>query len=150
MTKYEILPNQKQDREKAIAMIKKAGNLARRISRDYIAASKKCLDFSGKSTRIEFFNWIAGNIAILIAWTAIMTPLLEIKQPFIEQFLKVAAGTILGLYICFFAIAQIALTCRRLRDGGHSPWWVLIGLIPIPIFLLVPAYMVCFYGSESR
>lgn len=46
---------------------------------------------------------------------------------------------VLGLYYLFTLIPSLALTLRRLRDGGKNPWSILLSFIPFlgPLILLL-------------
>ena len=85
------------------------------------------IDFSGKATRTQFWLFVLFNFLVFLV--------LSIIFGFFGK-----AGQI-GYFLCELAILlpSFGIAARRLRDGGFSPWWLLIGLIPVIgwIFLLV-------------
>ncbi len=117
----------------------------------YIDFWKRAFDFSGRSTRpdywwvylinviistilvvgfvlIPFFSNVSHNPAILNDSTEIQKMILKYMSPIM----------IFGLIIL---IPQLSLQIRRLRDAGFHPAWVLlsyIGLVPVlAIFSLI-------------
>lgn len=99
----------------------------------YLDVLKKYATFDGRATRSEFWMFILINTLIMVI------PFLLIG------FLGAGTGepsdtvaTILGLWLIFviiYAIAvfipTLAVTTRRLHDGGNSGWWQLLNFVPL-------------------
>lgn len=76
-------------------------------------------DFAGKADRKQFWLWVL--------WSFIIFLVLSIVLSFFGK-----VGNII-YFLCQLAILLPALgiAARRLRDGGFSPWLLLLGLIPV-------------------
>ena len=90
----------------------------------YLNAMRRYFDFSGRSTRSQYwlftlFLLIIGIVAIVIDGAA---GLGRLSSGF---------GPVTALVLLIHLIPSWSLTVRRLHDIGRSGWWVLIGLIPI-------------------
>jgi uncharacterized membrane protein YhaH (DUF805 family) len=76
----------------------------------------KYVDFSGRATRSEYWFWqlflVVLCFVLVILSTAAHSPMVLLLG---------ALGLILP---------SLAVEARRLRDGGFSPWLLLISLIP--------------------
>jgi uncharacterized membrane protein YhaH (DUF805 family) len=88
----------------------------------YLVALKKYAEFRGRSCRREFWtfyltNIIAGNVLRLTG---------------------IAIGSNLPVMVFYLAIwlPLLAVSVRRVRDTGHSGWWVLV-----PFAILVFGFM---------
>ncbi len=77
------------------------------------------LDFAGKATRKQFWLFVLFNFLVFLV--------LSIILGFFGK-----AGDIL-YFVCQLAVLlpSLGIAARRLRDGGFSPWLLLIGLIPV-------------------
>jgi uncharacterized membrane protein YhaH (DUF805 family) len=74
--------------------------------------TRQYLDFSGKASRSEFW-WF-----ILFLFVA-------------NAVLGMVSHTIAYLFALATLLPYFAVGTRRLRDTGRSPWWWLIGLVPL-------------------
>lgn len=92
------------------------------------------VDFAGRATRTQFWLFVLFNIIVFF--------LLGIILSFFGD-----AGQIIG-YICQLAVLlpSLAIAARRLRDSGRSPWWLLIGLVPVIGFIV----LLIFYLLPSK
>ena len=86
----------------------------------------KYVDFSGRSSRSEFWWWTLFAIIGSVVFSV----------------LDALIGTVSILYLLFalaIFLPGLAVTVRRLHDVGRSGWWYFIGFIPIigTIVLLV-------------
>lgn len=110
-----------------------------KILKAYVSFWKHYLQFSGSSSRTEYWgaflcNWIIR--APFLIWGAI--GLLFMTH-------SVNTGLIIGLiYSALALIPSLALTARRYRDAGLSPWWM-IGTYLMPYLL----YFVAFHLPAS-
>ncbi len=85
------------------------------------------LDFSGKADRKQFW--------LYVLWAFIVFFVLGIVFSFFGK-----TGTaLLGLCELAVLLPSLGIAARRLRDGGFSPWLLLLSLIPFlgGIILLV-------------
>lgn len=71
------------------------------------------VNFSGRSTRSEFWFWFLWNFIFSIILSFIGLKFLSM------------------IYALATIIPEIAIGIRRLRDAGQSPWWFLIGFVPL-------------------
>lgn len=81
--------------------------------KEFIEGMRRYADFTGTSTRREFWMFvlvyfIADVIISLIDSTVLLT-----------------------IFWIVTIVPSVAITVRRLRDAGFSPWWAFIGLIPL-------------------
>ncbi len=85
------------------------------------------LDFAGKATRKQFWLWVL--------WSFIVFLVLSIVLGFFGK-----TGDII-YFLCSLAVLlpSLGIAARRLRDGGFSPWLLLLLLLPVigAIILLV-------------
>ena len=86
-------------------------------------------DFSGKATRKQFW------LFVLINWLVSLV-LGIVCGMFLKQQTTSIISAIYGLALL---LPSLGIAARRLRDGGFSPWLLLLGLIPFigPIILLI-------------
>jgi uncharacterized membrane protein YhaH (DUF805 family) len=103
-------------------------NMLMHMIKAYIKMFTNCYDFSGRSTRREF--WFAVLVTIL---TAIGLRRFYPYYPSILFYLR--------LYSIVLFVPITALTVRRLHDTGKSGWGIMLAGIPILGFLLL--YYVC-------
>ncbi|WP_020210783.1 DUF805 domain-containing protein [Gilvimarinus chinensis] len=83
----------------------------------YVQAFKQFADFNGRWNRTQYWMFFLINFLIAVA-VNIVAGILGI--------------TILAtLYALVLFIPSLSAAVRRMRDSGRSPWWVLVGLIPV-------------------
>ena len=77
------------------------------------------LDFAGKANRKQFWLFVLFNFLVFLV--------LSIVLGFLGK-----TGDIV-YFVCQLAVLlpSLGIAARRLRDGGFSPWLLLIGLIPV-------------------
>ncbi|MBO7190688.1 MAG: DUF805 domain-containing protein [Elusimicrobiaceae bacterium] len=80
---------------------------------------KHYIDFSGRATRTQFWMFVLFEIVVAI--------LLGIVLSFIGDIGAVIAK-ICGLALL---LPSLGIGARRLRDGGFSPWWLLLEFVPV-------------------
>ena len=87
---------------------------------NFVSCLKKCLDFSGRASRYEFWAFL------LVAFI-------------INLVLGLFSVTLASLFGLLMILPTVAVTIRRLRDVKRSPlhvlWWLLgpIGLIVLAV-----------------
>lgn len=92
--------------------------------------------FDARSTRRD---WWIGQVVLLLILTPASTVLRH--EYYIEKYttqestnpLLLLLSAVVAIYVI---ISEIALTARRLRDTGSSPWMMLMPLITIPATLI--------------
>lgn len=109
---------------------------------------KRYADFSGRSSRMEF--WMFILFQIIVSWVfsfvvnMIFPPAIPVYDPTNPEAAMAAIGSVYtsaGFLIpfLFFLIPGLAVAVRRLHDQDKSGWMILLGLIPLigAIILLV-------------
>ncbi len=76
-------------------------------------------DFTGKADRKQFWLFVLFNFLVFLV--------LSIVLGFLGK-----TGDVV-YFVCQLAVLlpSLGIAARRLRDGGFSPWLLLIGLIPV-------------------
>ena len=90
---------------------------------------RRYFDFSGRSTRAEFWWWILFTVIVVIALT-----LVDVSLGTYDH--ENDAGLLSGLFRLATLIPSLSLGARRLHDINRSGWWQLMWLIS---WLIVPA-----------
>jgi uncharacterized membrane protein YhaH (DUF805 family) len=88
----------------------------------YIDAMRRYVDFSGRSTRAQFWFYHLALVGIAVGTFIIDIMISGGREP---QPL-VSAVAVIGHYI-----PSLAIIVRRLHDSGSSGWLVLLCLIPV-------------------
>ena len=83
------------------------------------------IDFAGKADRKHFWLWVLFNFLVFLVLSLILGRLGQI-------------GSIL-YFVCQLAILlpSLGMAARRLRDGGFTPWLLLLMLLPIIGWLIL-------------
>ena len=98
------------------------------------------LDFGGKATRTQYWAYFGFNMLIYV--------LVLILSGIFGKMADALGMLVLGVYALFslaIFLPSLAIAARRLRDGGFTPWLLLIGLIPgiggliLLVLLLLPS-----------
>lgn len=86
----------------------------------YIDGWRRCVDFSGRSDRAQF--WLFHLFMVLFAFAGMV----------LDAGIDEAGGIMFTALITVpHYLPSLALFIRRLHDIDRSGWWVLIGFIPI-------------------
>lgn len=95
---------------------------------EYLLALQKYAEFSGRSTRREFWMFCLVHVIVTIG------------------LVMFAGRMVANLYGLLVFLPILGLSIRRLHDTGRSGWLVLLGLIPVvgQIILIV------FYLQPSK
>ena len=108
----------------------------------YKMAFTKYAEFSGRSTRNEYWWFVLCNILVTIALYSIVifAAIIDFAP------LAFIAGLMIFVYMFAAIIPSVAVLVRRLHDVGKSGWFYFITLIPLVggIVLLV------FLAKESE
>ena len=86
-------------------------------------------DFSGRSTRAEYWWWVLFAFLVAVVLTIVDNILGTNGE-------DGGTGLITGLWQLATLIPGLAVTVRRLHDINKSGWWLLLGLIS---WLIIPA-----------
>jgi len=105
---------------------------------NYMNAMRRYVDFSGRSSRSEFWFFVLFYFIIAIVATVIDAVVLGSQM---AQGVGILSGIVLLVHI----IPSIAVAIRRLHDTDRSGWWILIGLIP----LIGAIWLIVLYCMES-
>jgi len=89
--------------------------------------------FSGRSSRKEFWTFYLGNLLIVLTLSSL------IQSP---------ARTLLIVFALAVFVPTLAVMVRRLHDQGRRGWWVLLGFIPA-IGGLVVLVLMAFDGQPG-
>lgn len=103
--------------------------------KSYLDSWKRCFDYSGRTTRGQF--WIASGMHFLASFLWLLLALFLSyflgKQFQLELQQTAAIASRLGqLYGIGATLCSISMSTRRLRDAGYSPksfFWLLVPLI---------------------
>lgn len=116
---------------------------------DFVEAVKLGLrnyvNFNGRSSRGAYWWWVLAIIIISIA-TSILDMVL-FPSMLADLYGNGPINIIASLVLL---IPNIAVGVRRLHDGGHSGWWLLISFTIIGIFLLLFWYCQPGERKENR
>lgn len=82
--------------------------------------------FSGRSDRFEW--WVVSVISDLAAQLCLIFGLLSLHSDAAPRYLQ-AGGLFLGVVAALWT--SIAVSVRRMRDRGRSPWLLAAGLVPV-------------------
>ncbi|MEZ0170225.1 DUF805 domain-containing protein [Microvirga sp. TS319] len=96
----------------------------------------KFADFSGRSSRPEYWYFMLPVIVLMILASMLDSLLLD-------------GMSVLGLIVALAALVPtLSAGARRLHDTDRSGWWLLIGLVPF-IGALGLIYLCCQPGSPG-
>ena len=98
------------------------------------------VDFAGKATRTQYWAYAGFNFLVYMAIFILTAVLGQMSDT-----LAMLAGLLYMLFSLGIFLPSLAIAARRLRDGGFSPWLLLLGLIPfvggliLLVLLLLPS-----------
>ena len=106
----------------------------------YVDGLRRTFVFGGRSTRGQYWGFLAVNMAVLLALLAL---------GFIDMSAEPNYWVIpAAVYVIPAMLANLSNAVRRLRDTGISPFWVLIGWLgPPPAGLRSSC---CFYVRQNQ
>ncbi|AEM52535.1 DUF805 domain-containing protein [Stenotrophomonas maltophilia] len=120
-----------------------------------LAPLRRCLDFSGRSDRIEFWSFsllgllVAGLSYSLmnIGYWLIGTDLFDWE---LSRQLGILGQVLAIITVLVFLPPMLALAVRRLHDIDESGWYVVIAFIPLGVFVLFPVMLLPGSEEENR
>lgn len=83
----------------------------------------KYVTFSGRARRSEYWWFFLFQVVVSVVASLLDTALFRSGDS--------TTGPISILAALALLLPSLAVTVRRLHDGGRSGWWILIGLIPL-------------------
>jgi uncharacterized membrane protein YhaH (DUF805 family) len=86
-------------------------------------AFSKYVTFSGRSSRAAYWWWYLFTVIVVIAAAVVD--------------LIIGSQIVTVLVSLALFLPNLAVLVRRLHDGGHTGWWVLIGLLPLIGFIVL-------------
>lgn len=101
----------------------------------YLEVLKKYAVFNGRARRKEYWMFFLFNIII-----SIVLAFLDNALGFVSR--DGGTGLLGGIYSLILLIPGIAVTVRRLHDGGRSGWWLLIALVPCVGGIVLLVFMI--------
>jgi len=82
--------------------------------------------FSGRSDRFEW--WVVSVLSDLAAQLCLIFGLISLESESALRYLH-SSGWFLGVIVALWL--SIAVSVRRMRDRGRSPWLLFAGLVPV-------------------
>ena len=107
---------------------------------------QRYFDFSGRSTRAEYWWWVLFAFLVAVVLT-IVDKILGTNGEY------GGTGVITGLWGLATLIPGLAVTVRRLHDINKSGWWLLLGLLSwliIPFIVLLIWFTRPSYDEANR
>ena len=107
-----------------------------------IAGFTRCFDFSGRSSRPEFWYFMLLFIllytVVAVVDQFLVTSTVDIRELPLGHYIPMGmvdpnVGVLVLLYRPIMALPTTAVTIRRLHDVGKSGWWCLLWVLPIPV-----------------
>lgn len=92
-------------------------------------------NFSGLSTRSEFWYWVLFQFIISMIFNIIYQ--IVSHNPSAQNTIEILNF----ISILILIIPGTAVAARRLHDAGRSGWWLLISLIPLLNLVLIYFYI---------
>lgn len=89
----------------------------------YINAFKNYVNFSGRASRPAYWYFVLFHIIVVFV-LSLIDSLLGLGG-------EGSMGVLVSIYTLIALLPGIAITLRRLRDAGKSPWWILVGFVPL-------------------
>ena len=93
-------------------------------------------DFTGCATRKQFWFFVFWNWAVSTA-LSVATQLVSLTFDIFSETAAIVSAIICAGIMLLIALAliipSIAIQCRRFRDAGVSPWW----LLAVPIIMII-------------
>ena len=85
-------------------------------------------DFSGRATRTQFWMWVLWNLIVSFVLGLVL------------GIVGISANTsnmIMWIYSLALLLPALGIAARRLKDGGFTPWLLLLNLIPVLGWLIL-------------
>ena len=107
-----------------------------------IAGFTRCFDFSGRSSRSEFWYFMLLFIVLYLVVAVVdqflVTAAVNIRELPLGHYIPMGmvdpnVGVLVLLYRPIMAIPTIAVTIRRLHDVGKSGSLCLLWVLPVPV-----------------
>lgn len=92
------------------------------------------VDFEGTATRTQYWMFVLVSLVIAIVLAIVLVVLtfaLGAVSDTLGQIMGIIMAVVFGVYYLGLLLPSLGIAVRRLRDGGFSPWLILLNLIPI-------------------
>ena len=83
------------------------------------------IDFAGKADRKHFWLWVLWSFIVFFV------------LGFVCSFFGKAGNVVVTLCQLAVLLPSLGIAARRLRDGGFTPWLLLLALIPFVGWLIL-------------
>ena len=110
----------------------------------YFNGWKRMLNFSGNSTRAQFWVFNIVNWLLIYSYYLLLSVNHFLGNDYSTAILNVL-GLCMGVFAILYLIAAWTLAVRRLHDSGKSGWNLLWGVVPavgwviLLVFYLLPS-----------
>ena len=94
--------------------------------------------FSGRASRSEYWIWWGCVVVVAVAIGSI------------ALLLGTTGSLVAGLVGLALFLPNLAVTVRRLHDGGRSGWWLLLVLIPVIGALIIIVFLLLDSEAEPN
>ncbi len=96
-------------------------------------------DFQGRSDRREYWVFSLAQFVLFLGIGLLLGAIGAVSGADVTEgsLLNGLASVLLGLLSLLLFMPTLAVTIRRLHDGDRTGWFILLGLIPFGIFLLI-------------
>ena len=94
--------------------------------------------FSGRASRSEYWIWWGFVVVVAVAIGSI------------ALLLGTTGSLVAGLVGLALFLPNLAVTVRRLHDGGRSGWWLLLVLIPFIGALIIIVFLLLDSEAEPN
>jgi uncharacterized membrane protein YhaH (DUF805 family) len=90
----------------------------------------KYAQFGGRACRPEYWYWILAMVLVSVVLTLVEGAVLAPALGF-ESFSPDAGQPLHFLMVLVIFVPSLAVSVRRLHDGGRSGWWIFIQVLPV-------------------
>ncbi len=80
---------------------------------------KHYIDFSGRATRTQFWMFVLVSFLVMVVLGILL------------GFVGSVGDTIMKIFQLALLLPSLGIAARRLRDGGFSPLWLLLMIVPV-------------------
>ena len=99
----------------------------------YLAVLRRYADFTGRSSRREFWTFTLVQVLLVFLWLAAASATAD------DETLSGIVSVVGVGYMLATIVPELAARVRRLHDSGRSGWWLLLAAVPFvgPVVVLV-------------
>ena len=104
-------------------------------------------DFSGRSTRKDYWSYIFGIAVVALIGGVVLAAMTDGHPETQLQLANDQTSALIAIFMLVLCFPHLALIVRRLHDFGWSGWAVL--LLGVPVINFIVLLMVMFRGSVT-